>query len=62
MQEQRLQEVRVCMGKHYCREREYWLQGTATTSGDVAHDLSKAKALSNALVVMCGELPIANPD
>ena len=33
------------------------LQGTATTSGDVAHDLSKAKALSNALVVMCGELP-----
>ena len=34
------------------------LQGTATTSGDVAHDLSKAKALSNALSVMCGERPL----
>ena len=32
------------------------LQGTATTSGDIAHDLSKANALSNALAVMCGEL------
>lgn len=31
------------------------VQGTATTSGDVAHDLSKANALSNALAVMCGE-------
>ena len=31
------------------------LQGAATTSGDVAHDLSKAKALSNALSVMCGK-------
>ena len=31
------------------------LQGTATTSGDIAHDLSKANALSNALAVMCGE-------
>lgn len=35
------------------------LQGTATISGDIDHDLSKAKALSNALVVMSGELSAA---
>ncbi|CAL5221386.1 g3569 [Coccomyxa viridis] len=34
-------------------ESIFGFDGTATTSGDVAHDLSKAKALSNSLVVMC---------
>ncbi|CAK0781097.1 hypothetical protein CVIRNUC_005284 [Coccomyxa viridis] len=34
-------------------ESYFGFDGTATTSGDVAHDLSKAKALSNALSVMC---------
>ena len=41
-----------CFMSTYC---EGALQGTATTSGDVAHDLSKANALSNALAVMCGK-------